>query len=573
MSTNHSYEKHILQGKQFVGTEFSLTRMRQNRNRRQSAYLNYNKGRHAKMVTPVLPVTFDAKIRSFEDNAPKCTLTVSFAGVNKNDSKYDPDVAYFHQQMTTIDRRVREHAAYKDTNYVGMDLSNYDQQQKLDIATEQYNPCVRSGRLNKYTNQPYPDTQTFKIYLTSEGIPNVDTYIKRAGKPRQPIDPKDAIGLLVQKSHVRLMFRFAPMWFKRSGRRNVFGLGCIVEAIEIFPLSYGVIETSQFESSKLSYGPDALNKYNSPTATVMFDNRRLVFQTPWCDVKGTGIEYFKDDKHKQYMRIILHPTKPSDSTEVKSFVSMLQAVEESLCTHATTRESWFRKVQTLSTIKDHFVPILRRVGDTKGEADLTDPPHIKIKLPQYLRNGTYEDFRAKFYDRDGNQLNYLDIHDAVQQGTPVRVIMRAGSIYVMDRNQFGLSFEAVRVDVDATLDDIHARHGMDIHKQSYADCVPDTADAASDAATAVASDAATAASAATAVTSDAASAPLTVPIKCTREPKYIDDDPEDNTDDFPPPPQLRRMVSTIVNSHGWIGDSGTAGLANGRGQSGRSGPV
>ena len=456
----------VLEGAAFKAGEFAPTAIKA-RAGRKSAYLNHARHRNVKVRTPPMRLAFPTKVQQFNDGMPKATVTVSFDHTEEGDADFNPEVAYYLKQVQAVEDCICAHAAHKDsTNYLGRDISGQDETARLEKARGLQNRGLREGRMNERTGKPWAPTLRFKLYLTADGLPDVVACVKHPGKAREAVQPEDVIPLLVTGAHVRVTYRHGPIWFKRSGRLNQYGLPRIAEAIEIFPFRRDVVETPDFDAAALSFGPNALSSYGSPTVRVGYGPKkgRLLLRSPWTPIMGNsdgeGIECFPNSS-KDYFR--LRFVDHSGGGDATAFCELLEAIEERLRALASNRAlAWFNQAKKVSDMDDHFTPILRRIGDTNGTADPASAPFIKIKLPRKRFDDETAGYRAKFVDRDGAPVSDEDVSAIVRRDVRARVIIQTCPIYIMNQGPagtFGMPFEAVEVELDTTVAEMKSGGG------------------------------------------------------------------------------------------------------------------
>ena len=462
----------ILSGKMFDGSKFRPTGVKKNRAGRAAAYINHEELRNVKIQSPPLRMPFSTTVQKFKDGVPKASVVIAFDNMDPSKEGYDEEVAHFYQQNVLVDDAILNHAANRDsTNFVGRDLSGLEPEARLAKARGQQNRGIKEGKINPRTNEPYSPTMKLKLYLNSNGEPDVRAFVKCAGKPRRALQPDEVMPLLAAGNRVRVIYRFGSIWFKRAGRLNQFGLPRILEAIEIFPYERTIVAAADFDAEQLVYPPDGTNSYGSPTVRVGYGPRkeRVVMWTAWGPVMGNrdedGIEAYPDTQGKDYMRISFSQFAKEGSDDA-AFVGALQELERSLKALAVKRsEAWFGQVKTADDIDDYWTPIARRIGDTKGEDDKSQPPHLKVKLQQYRRDdddsGEEAPYRAKFRDRDGVLIEGVEnIREIVRRGVRARALVQACPVYIMNGGQFGMPFEALEVEVDTTLAELEAGQGL-----------------------------------------------------------------------------------------------------------------
>ena len=477
----------ILSGDQFTATRFRVTGTKADpRTGRKRAYLNADV-RNVKIRSPILRLPFPTKVQHYADGQPKAAITVSFDNVNADEPNYDAEVAAFMRENEAIDDLLTKRAAFEDpVNYIGRELStDMTDEQKLAKARQQQTRGVKEGRMNDRTGKRYSSTMKLKLYLNADGNPaDVVACVKYPGKSREPLQPEDIIPLLQAGAKARVTYRFGAVWFKRQGRLCEFGLPRIVERLEIFPFQRKVIDAAKFDVGRLQFSDDLTNNYGSPTVRVNYLNegnetQRLILRcrgTIKGNRDGDGIERFPDSVNKDYAR--WNMDGHTSDADTRALLAAVQATENKLRALAVKRsKAWFGQEKEIDEIDEHFIPIARRIGDLQGTADPHDAPFLKLKLPQYSNSSGVATYRAQFKDRNGTIIEGDDIAEILHQGVVATAVFQTGSVYIMNRGQFGLPLEALEVQVDTTLAEVRAGSGDACQDDDTALFGPDTEDA------------------------------------------------------------------------------------------------
>ena len=468
MASRNSTKTVILTGDQFTATRFRVTGTKSDpRTGRKKAYLNADV-RNVKIRSPILRVPFPTKVQHYTDGQPKASVVVSFDNVNPDEANYNADTAAFMRENERIDDLLVKRAAFDDpVNYIGRELTDMTEEQKLTKARQQQTRGVKEGRMNDRTGKRYSSTMKFKLYLNADGNPaDVVACVKYPGQSRSPLQPEDIIPLLQAGSRVRVTYRYGAVWFKRQGRLCEYGLPRIVERLEIFPFQRKVIDAAKFTVSRLQFSDNLTNNYGSPTVRVSYlnddgESQRVIFRvrgTIKGNRDGDGIERWTDSVNKDYAR--WNMDGHTSDADTRDLLTAIQEVENKLRELAVERsDSWFGQKKKTDEIDEHFIPIARRIGDLQGTADMHDTPFLKLKLPQYSNASGTSTYRARFKDRDGTIIEGDEIAEIMHQGVTAAAVFQMGSVYIMNRGQFGLPLEALEVQVDTTLAEVRAEGG------------------------------------------------------------------------------------------------------------------
>ena len=137
--------------------------------------------------------------------------------------------------------------------------------------------------------------------------------------------------------------------------------------------------------------------------------------------------------------------KNTDDPDVKGFVETLKTFESVLNKTASDRRvAWFNTDDEDEL--GELNPILRQFGDNKGEpVSDKEPYYIKIKLPC---NASSRKWRPTFKTTDGTVVDGDGVLELLRAGARAKVVIQAGSIWIMNRQTFGIPFEAVDVVVE-----------------------------------------------------------------------------------------------------------------------------
>jgi hypothetical protein len=451
----------VLEGQTFVGSKFHLSAVKKNQAKRETAYLNYGSTKGAVYVrTPILRMPFEPTTTQYKDGVPKGSIALALDGYDKDSTDHDPEVRHFYEQLKAVDEVITAAAVRSSVNMVGKSLAKLAPEAQRKKARAQQFLCVRQSKTNPKTGRPYSPIIKFKFYMSHDGTPEVPARIKREGQPRVAIQPEDILQNLTRNCRVRLTFRFSGLWFKPAGRLKQFGFSNIIESIEIFPYigpKRVVKQPADFDASAIVTPADVRNSYGSPQVRLGYEkpSQRIAIQSPYGVVMGSregqGVEFFPDTENKEYFRLEFPDFE--DDPEQAAFVKTLLAVEERVQALAIERsEAWFGdQIDDDDGVRDYITPIVRRIGDTKGEVDESVPPYVKLKLPQ-KGEGDSLTYRAKFKDREGEPIEGMDlIRAAMQRGTRARAVILACPLYIMNEATFGVPFEAMEVQLDTTL--------------------------------------------------------------------------------------------------------------------------
>jgi len=456
---SHSINKmNTVSAKKFTAAHLKLTSIRKNKGNKNTAYLNNKEvsGRWY-LRTPALRLPFGGQKKEYQPGQGfKCSLACSLDNITENKSGYNPLVAEFTKQLRLVDELLRENAVKNTIGFLNHRFKeDTDPETIYKRAVKCHHPMVNNGPLDKDTKEPkYNPLFKVKVYLSESGLPEAPARQKLKTGKYLNLNPEDVFDKLTPHVYVKLLLRPGPMWFKRSGQYNQFGLGWIVESIEIQPpilntTSYfsKALNPGEFESDKLMVSPDKVNKYGAPQAMCSYSvedkESRLCFNVPWGELMGdhrtnAGIERFQETTDKPYIRVLWdnHDEGVSDFiNDIKSLIYKLEEVAKSRC------ESWFNDDE----IGD-MTPILRQ--RVSGEADEDEPYYMKFKLP-------YNDKDRKYYctikTLSGDILDKTDldnIEKLVARGAKVQAVIRASPIYIMNHQTFGLPFEIKELIVD-----------------------------------------------------------------------------------------------------------------------------
>ena len=455
----------VLSGEEFKGSQFRLSAIKKTSSGRETAYLNSTDHQGPVLVrSPILRLAFDPSITEYKDGVPKGSLAVALDGYDPDDkANHNPEVEHFYKQLVAVDNVVTEAAIRNSVNMIGKSLAKLAPAVQRKKARAQQTAGVRPSKTNPKTGRPYSPLIKFKFYMTADGTPEVPARLKEENKPRRAIQPEQILQNLKRNCRLRLTFRFSGLWFKSAGRLRQFGFSNIVESIEIFPYSGPkrvVKQPGEFDAAEIVTPDDVRNSYGSPQVRLGYSKpgQRIAIQTPYGVLmggrEGEGIEEFPETVNKKYCR--LQFAGHQDGGDEAEFVEALQSIERVIMDLAVERsEAWFGDQIDEDDVRDYLTPIVRRIGDTKGEVDDSLPPFLKVKLPQ---KGEGEDatFRAAFKDRNGDAIEGLELVEAAaRRGTRARAIVMACPLYIMNRATFGLPFEALEVQLDITLAEIH----------------------------------------------------------------------------------------------------------------------
>lgn len=457
-----------------------LTNVKKNRyTGRQQAYLNDKAGSRGRIAfkAPKMRTPFDTKCQTFDDGKPKCQVALSFDDIDPSSDNYNADLAQFHANIRAVEEMMIQRAANDPQNWLGQALVDKTPERRLEIARRQFTPIIRKGAMNTRTGKPYADTIRVKLYLNDSGEPEIPVKMKKGNQARTNVEAHEVIDLLTPNTRVKIAFSFSPVWFKRSGRLNTFGMPMVAQSLEIFPYERRVarvISTEEFNTNEIVFGPDQKNAYGSPTCHIGYGDlkTRLTLASPWGSVMGskdgTFDEFFPDTPRKRYFRLRYVDT---ESTETTQFIELMMNVQNMLLKAAQSRsKAWFNEELSEEDIRDYFSPILRQIGDTKGEViDAQEPYYIKFKLPLPRDTEVSADgppptnWRTRFIDRNGESIDGETIQELLQRGSRARVTFQACPVWVMSSSTFGLPFEAVSIQVDV---DIHDVNNVDNHNMT-----------------------------------------------------------------------------------------------------------
>ena len=300
--------------------------------------------------------------------------------------------------------------------------------------------------------------------MDDSDLPEIPVRLKRGNKPRESVDPSDVVGLLTQNTRVKLAFSFSPVWFKRLGPKyQSFGVFLVAQALEIFPFerTMHVIPTESFDANELVFPETTKNSYGSPNTRIAYgaSNRRVQMTTGWAPMMGSrmgnGIEFFPDTPNKPYIRLRFEDTHAEETVHL---IDALKSIEESVKGLAKDRaDEWFSKKKNISPedIGDYFNPVLRQIGDNKGEPiDASEPYYVKFKLPLSYSDAPVAtdelptNYRTVFKDRNGEVIDGATVNEFLQRGMRARVTFQTCPVFVMQSANYGVPLEAVVVEVD-----------------------------------------------------------------------------------------------------------------------------
>ena len=429
----------VISSDKFDASNITVSSIRQNRNGKNTAYLNYAgvRGRWG-LRTPRLRLPFGVEKVTFDD-VVKMAMVLSF-DTNASSSDVDKNRrSHLLKHMRAIDK-VMQDAAKKDP------VAWINKAKASDSKIKsQHKACIKEGPPIRDTSDYYSPTLKVKIYMDKDGNPEVKARVKRPNVSRENVLTKNVTSLLTQNTCCKVVIRPGPIWFVRTNKLNTFGVTWIVEALEIYPYERlsKIIEPKDFDVKKFSIAKDQRNQYGSTQAKLVYDGARPTIQSPWGYLMGgkdgEGIEHWVDTPKRLYSRFEF---EDKETVEVIDFIKMLSNIEDSVSDEACKRsQAWFGEDE-LEDIDDYKYPLIRYRGDNKDDCDRTSAPHIRLKVPR-SESGRW---RTVFKDAKGEIVPNDDVMDRVRKGCKARVLLQTCPVYVMNKTNFGIPLEAAVIE-------------------------------------------------------------------------------------------------------------------------------
>jgi hypothetical protein len=211
-----------------------------------------------------------------------------------------------------------------------------------------------------------------------------------------------------------------------------------------------IIVGTEFDANDIRYTAPKLNKSGGKSINIIRKStgRQINLLTPMFSTWGASDFINKEtgEGNGQYeMALRFPPLDCPENNEAKSFHDAIKKLEDKVKQDAfDNAKEWFGKTFKSLDVVDALFNRCLKFPKTNGEIDYTQPPTIRIKLPQW--QGTW---KCLLFDEDQNKLypnsDTPDITpvDIIKPNSNIISIIQCNGIWIVNGN-FGFTWKLIQ---------------------------------------------------------------------------------------------------------------------------------
>ena len=201
-----------------------------------------------------------------------------------------------------------------------------------------------------------------------------------------------------------------------------------------------------FNTKNVSFSDVKTNSNGGKTVYVNLDGSKFQLQTPVMTLPFDLNVYDKGEYPKYSIELSFRDME--DNYKVSGFYENMDELDKQILKYASKNsKALFGKKMSDEVLEALYNPIIKRSKDESGEYDGKYPPRMKLKLPCYNGEISYEMENFK-----GENLKDMDQETAFTKDSKIQAIMKCGGIWVIG-GKFGCtwSVEKIRVEGNPTI--------------------------------------------------------------------------------------------------------------------------
>ena len=195
-----------------------------------------------------------------------------------------------------------------------------------------------------------------------------------------------------------------------------------------------VVKYSDWNTSNIRYMAPRVSDRGSKSVAVIStqSNRALYVSSPL--LMTWGISDYVDDKGEsdnKFNMSLVFPNADYATPPSTAFLTKLKAFEEQILNDAVNNsEVWWGKKKSREVIEDNFFPFLKYAKDkTTGELDMSRPPSMRAKVPNYDGRWNVEIYDTEnklIFPCDNDNLTPMDF---VPKKSNVACVLQCGGLW------------------------------------------------------------------------------------------------------------------------------------------------
>ena len=203
-----------------------------------------------------------------------------------------------------------------------------------------------------------------------------------------------------------------------------------------------VIQKSHsFNTKNISFSDVKTNSNGGKTVFVNLDGSKFQLQTPVMTLPFDLNVYDKGEYPKYSIELSFRDME--DNYKVSGFYENMDDLDKQILKYASKNsKALFGKKMSDEVLEALYNPIIKRSKDESGEYDGKYPPRMKLKLPYYNGEISYEMENFK-----GESLKDMDQETAFTKDSKIQAIIKCGGIWVIG-GKFGCTWSVQKIRVE-----------------------------------------------------------------------------------------------------------------------------